>query len=218
MYVWTDKGKNGDGRTYNSFLTKHQRILNELALGREVKPVVEQFRPIMRHELIAQATDFAVHGEGFGVQMGEAEDGHGGGVVAASAFEADEAVLDIFRQMRFIREVWEKEGFSCSGRAVKKNRDHGLRTSTISIRPIPASLPISLSLTKSSRPSVYSLLPTLSLTGRPCLKTRAMSTGLSGADCGSAVLVHMSSGGGLEGSSRSPASYEQWAMFYIRRN
>ena len=82
-------------RTYDPFLTEDQRILNEFALGREVEPVVEQFGPVMRHELIAQAPDFAVHSEGFGVQMGEAEDGHGGGVVAASAFEADEAVLDI---------------------------------------------------------------------------------------------------------------------------
>ena len=55
------------GGTYDSFLAKDQRILDEFAFWRKVEPIVELFGPVMRHELVAQATDFAVHDEGFGV-------------------------------------------------------------------------------------------------------------------------------------------------------
>jgi hypothetical protein len=45
-------------------------------------------------ELVAQGADLAVHDEAFEVEMSELEDRHGGGVVAAAGFEADEAVFD----------------------------------------------------------------------------------------------------------------------------
>ena len=48
----------------------------------------------MRDELVAEVTDLGVHDEAFEVEMGEAEDGHGRGVVAATGLEANEAVLD----------------------------------------------------------------------------------------------------------------------------
>jgi hypothetical protein len=45
-------------------------------------------------ELIAQVADLGVHDETFEIEMGEAEDGHGRRIVAATGLETDEAVLD----------------------------------------------------------------------------------------------------------------------------
>ena len=48
----------------------------------------------MRDELVAQVAHLCVHDETLEIEMGEAEDGHGGRVVAAAGLETDETVLD----------------------------------------------------------------------------------------------------------------------------
>lgn len=75
-------------------LREQQRVLDELTLGREVHAVVELVAPVVADELVAEGAHLGVHDEALEVEMGEAENGHGGGVVAAAGLEADEAVLD----------------------------------------------------------------------------------------------------------------------------
>lgn len=48
----------------------------------------------MRHELVTDGADLGVHDKALEIQMRQLEDRHGGGVVAAAGFEANEAVLD----------------------------------------------------------------------------------------------------------------------------
>lgn len=75
-------------------LREEQAVLDELALGREVHAVVQLVAPVVGDELVAQVADLRVHDETLEVQVGEAQDRHGGRVVAAAGLEADEAVLD----------------------------------------------------------------------------------------------------------------------------
>jgi hypothetical protein len=75
-------------------LREEQAVLDELALRAEVHAVVELVAPVVADELVAQVAHLGVHDKAFEVEMGEAEDGHGRGVVAAAGLEADEAVLD----------------------------------------------------------------------------------------------------------------------------
>lgn len=49
---------------------------------------------MVRHELVTDAADLCVHDETLEIKMCETEDSHGGGVVAAAGFEADETVFD----------------------------------------------------------------------------------------------------------------------------
>ena len=63
--------------TYHSSLAENQRILNELSFRREIEAVVEELRPVVSHKLIAKGTDFAIHNQGFGIQMCKSEDSHG---------------------------------------------------------------------------------------------------------------------------------------------
>lgn len=48
----------------------------------------------MGDELVAEVADLGVHDETLEIQVGEAEDGHGGRVVATTGLETDETVLD----------------------------------------------------------------------------------------------------------------------------
>jgi hypothetical protein len=66
----------------------------ELALGREVQAVVEDFGVVEGHELVAESADFAVKDQAFEVDVGRSETGQPRCLVAASRLEADEAVLD----------------------------------------------------------------------------------------------------------------------------
>jgi hypothetical protein len=42
-----------------------------------LEAVVEEFRPVVSHKLVTKGTDFAVHDQGFGIQVCESEDCHG---------------------------------------------------------------------------------------------------------------------------------------------
>lgn len=85
----------GQGRyTYHAALGEHQRVLNELSLRGEVETVVQKLGPVVSDELVAERADFAVHNEGLSVQVSKSEDGHSGGVVAATALQTNETVLD----------------------------------------------------------------------------------------------------------------------------
>lgn len=53
----------------------------------------------------------------------------------------------------------------------------------------------------------------LSSVGMPLVNVIVKFSGVSGDLAGLAVSFHMSSGGVVLGSSRIPASYEQWARF-----
>ena len=68
----------------------------------------------------------------------------------------------------------------------------------------------------SSRLSVVVFLSALSSIGNPLLHLIVISSGVFGAFSGSSVRVHKSAGGGLEGSSSWPLSYEQWAMSIVQ--
>jgi hypothetical protein len=63
--------------TYHSSLAENQRVFNELSFRREIEAVVEEFRPVVSHKLVTKGTDFAVHDEGFSIEVCESEDGHG---------------------------------------------------------------------------------------------------------------------------------------------
>ena len=80
--------------TYHSSLAEHHRVLDELSFRREIEAVVEEFRPVVSYELVTERTDFAVHDQGFGIQVCESEDGHCRGIVAAAALQSNEAVLE----------------------------------------------------------------------------------------------------------------------------
>lgn len=57
-------------------------LLDELALGREVEAVVEKLGPGEGDELVTELANLTVEDETLEVKMGEAEDGHGGGVTS----------------------------------------------------------------------------------------------------------------------------------------
>jgi len=66
---------------------------NKLPLGAEEVAVVENLGKVVGDELIPQGTDVPVESQALDVHMGYAEDGSGGGLVATTALDANEAVL-----------------------------------------------------------------------------------------------------------------------------
>lgn len=68
--------------------------MEELALGREVVPVVEHLGVVEGDELVTEGADLTVHDETLKVNVRGAEHGETGGLVAATGLETDETVLD----------------------------------------------------------------------------------------------------------------------------
>ena len=75
-------------------LTRHDRLLQKLAFGREVEPVVEDLGVREGDELVAQGAHFAVEHQAFEVEVRGPQTREPGRFVAAARFEADEAVFD----------------------------------------------------------------------------------------------------------------------------
>lgn len=68
--------------------------LEELALGGEVQTVVEDLGVVEGDELVTESTDLTVHDQSLEIDVGAAEHGETGSLVAATRLQADEAVLD----------------------------------------------------------------------------------------------------------------------------
>ena len=75
-------------------MRRDDAALEELALGREVQPVVQHAGVRDGDELVAERADLAVERQAFDVDVRVAQDREAGGLVAAARFDADEAVLD----------------------------------------------------------------------------------------------------------------------------
>lgn len=98
--------------TSNVLLGVDEGVLKELTLGREVHAVVEAVRPLNRDELVTELANLGVHDKTLKIQVSKAarilsvhdrvsigfcrniRNGKTGGVVAASALETDETVLN----------------------------------------------------------------------------------------------------------------------------
>ena len=80
------------------------------------------------------------------------------------------------------------------------------RFSTMSMRPTPCFRARALAARKSSSDLVVVPELVTSLVGMPAVKVIVKSSGSDGADLGSLVSFHMSSGGVVSGSSKIPAS------------
>ena len=71
---------------------------------------------VLGDEAVAEVHDFAVHGEGLDLAMGEVEDGTAGGLIDAAAFHADEAVFyhvhaaDAVFAAEFVQRLHDLEG------------------------------------------------------------------------------------------------------------
>lgn len=68
--------------------------LDEFALRGEVHAIVQECAPGVRDELITESSDLTVKDQTLKIHVCKAEDGHSWGVVAATALESDEPVLD----------------------------------------------------------------------------------------------------------------------------
>ena len=80
--------------TVDTALGSDQAGVEPLTLGREVHAVVQKLAPLLGDEGVAQRAHLAVHDETLKVEMCQAKDGDGRGVITATRLQADEAVLD----------------------------------------------------------------------------------------------------------------------------
>lgn len=80
--------------TIDLLLRRHDAVLEELALRREVQAVVEDLGVVEGDELVTQGTHLAVHDETLEVDVGTSQHSQTRSLVAASGLETNEAVLD----------------------------------------------------------------------------------------------------------------------------
>lgn len=78
----------------DALLAEEEGVLDELAFGGEVHAVVKEGGPGVCDELIPQCANLAIEDETFQIHMCQSENSHSGRIVAATALESDEAVLD----------------------------------------------------------------------------------------------------------------------------
>lgn len=80
--------------TVDGLLGSNDGLLEELTLRREVEAVVEDLGVVVGDELVTESADLTVEDETLEINVGAAEDGETGSLVASTGLEADKAVLD----------------------------------------------------------------------------------------------------------------------------
>lgn len=107
-------------KTVDPFLRLVHSSHNNLTLRREPESIVNKLgQP--RRQRVPELAHFAVHGQSFNVDVGDAEDGAAGGFVAAAGLDADETVFDnvdtadaVFAaELVEVEEEFEGVGFDC---------------------------------------------------------------------------------------------------------